>query len=63
MAAGCYASTRRTGLRHVLSSMASPRRYTGEMRETVQTAMERAGVTHLAGELVDELPFGTQRRV
>ena len=63
VAAGCYAATRRSGLRHVISSMASPRKFTHEMRETVQSAMERAGITHLADELVDGLPFGTQRRV
>jgi ABC-type branched-subunit amino acid transport system ATPase component len=63
VAAGCYAATRRSGLGHVVSSMVSPRRFTGEMQETVDTAMKRAGISHLAHELVDELPFGTQRRV
>ncbi len=63
VAAGCYAATRRSGLRHVLSSMASPRRFTGEMQATVDDAMKRAGISHLAHELVDGLPFGTQRRV
>jgi branched-chain amino acid transport system ATP-binding protein len=63
VAAGCYAATRRSGLRHVMASMASPRRYTGEMQATVEEAMERAKISHLADELVDGLPFGTQRRV
>jgi ABC-type branched-subunit amino acid transport system ATPase component len=63
VAAGCYAATRRSGLKHVISSIASPRRFSGEMKETVDTALERAGISHLAHELVDELPFGTQRRV
>jgi hypothetical protein len=33
VAAGCYAMARRSGLRHVMSSMMSPRRFTGEIRD------------------------------
>lgn len=63
VAAGCYAMARRSGLRHVLSSMMSPRRFTGEIRDAVHDALERAGVARHAGDLVGGLPFGTQRRV
>jgi branched-chain amino acid transport system ATP-binding protein len=63
VAAGCYAMARRSGLRHVLASTISPRKFTGEMQAAVAGAMERAGIAHHAQDLVDELPFGTQRRV
>ena len=63
VADGCYAMSRRSGLAHVARSLFSPRRYTGETVEVVDEAMERAGVTRFADEVVGELPFGIQRRV
>lgn len=63
VAAGCYAMARRSGLGHVMSSMLSPGRFTGDIRDAVHEALERAGVAHHAGDIVGELPFGTQRRV
>lgn len=63
VAAGCYAMARRSGLRHVMVSMATPGRFTGEIKGAVDEALERAGVAAVRHELVGGLPFGTQRRV
>ena len=63
VAAGCYAMSRRSGLRHVFATMAAPRRYKEETHDKVHAAMERAGVARHAQHIVGELPFGTQRRV
>lgn len=63
VAAGCYAMARRSGLRHAMVSMVTPGRFTDDIKDAVDDALERAGVAQVRHELVGGLPFGTQRRV
>lgn len=63
VAAGCYVELRRSGLGALVRSMLKPGRISPEVKARVDDALDRAGVTRYANDLVEELPFGTQRRV
>jgi len=63
VAAGCYAELRRSGLGALARSLLRPGRISPEVAARVDEALERAGVARFADDLVEELPFGTQRRV
>jgi branched-chain amino acid transport system ATP-binding protein len=62
VAAGCYAGVARDGARGLLRSLA-PQRNAGDMGERVDAALDRVGMLEDASALVDELPFGSRRRV
>jgi branched-chain amino acid transport system ATP-binding protein len=63
VAAGYFAAATRSGIVRTVSSALMPRRISGEEREHVEDALERAGVADDADVLVDELAFASQRRV
>jgi ABC-type branched-subunit amino acid transport system ATPase component len=63
VACGCYTLGTRLGRKATLRSVFTSHRLTTDMQERVDRAMERAGVAEYAGDLVDELAFGIQRRV
>lgn len=63
VAAGYFTAATRSGILHTLSAALAPRTLSGEEREHVEAALERAAVADVASVLVDELAFATQRRV
>ncbi len=63
VAAGYFTAATRSGVLRTLSAALAPRSISGEEREHVEDALERAGVADASRLLVDELSFAMQRRV
>lgn len=61
VAAGCHRLNVASGLRSLAQLYRRSR--LGDTRERVAAAMERTGIAAHKDELIDELPFGTQRRM